>query len=537
MAHMIPSMVPAEAPSSERRVAECLARLPQSWWVLHGVAWQSCESGRPRDGEADFVLLNREQGLVILEVKGGRIELESGYWYSIDRHDSRHPIKNPFLQAVSSKHALVRYLKHHDSTARNVPASHGVVFPDLRNPGTLGPIAPENLSIGTDDFADIETAIQRLTMATRSDTPLTDRQLQHFVDLLAPTRTVKPLLADTVERVNSDLLRLTNQQIAIMQQTRRNHRSLIFGGAGTGKTVLAIERSRQLARDGFRVLLTCFNRPLGDHLCAAVADCPNVRAVSFHRLCVDEAVRARLALPNSKSNTYFDDTFAERLEEAAAINDTRFDALVIDEAQDFKDTWFTALQLLLNDPDNDPIYLFSDSQQAIYRPEWKPPFLVPAFDLDINCRNTIQIARRVDEVFGGQTQSLGAQGPEPEFIEVNDSPAELHEAVRVLVHRLIVEERLRPQQIIILSASKQEVEQLRAMSFGGKPCCVPGGDGIAVETVHRFKGLEADAAILHLSSIATNHERALAYIGMSRARTALFVLGPFSVIQDLNGSA
>src|SRR5438128_2624084 len=74
------------------------------------------------------------------------------------------------------------------------------------------------------------------------------------------------LLDGTAADVAKELIRLTDQQIAVLQGLRRYRRMLIYGGAGTGKTVLAMAQARRLASEGFNVLLLCFNEPLGHKL-------------------------------------------------------------------------------------------------------------------------------------------------------------------------------------------------------------------------------------------------------------------------------
>lgn len=91
---------------SERLVADALKQLPLDWIVLHHVSWQSKRGGKQGDGEADFIVINPRKGLLIIEVKGGGIEVRSGRWFTTNRYGESHPIKNPYDQAVASKHAL-----------------------------------------------------------------------------------------------------------------------------------------------------------------------------------------------------------------------------------------------------------------------------------------------------------------------------------------------------------------------------------------------------------------------------------------------
>ena len=55
-------------------------------------------------------MVNPKQGIIVLEVKGGRVEIDGGIWYSVDRNDERHGIKNPFTQVADSKYSLLRHV-------------------------------------------------------------------------------------------------------------------------------------------------------------------------------------------------------------------------------------------------------------------------------------------------------------------------------------------------------------------------------------------------------------------------------------------
>ena len=108
--------------------------------AFHHVTWQSARGGREADGEADFVLLHPGIGVVVLEVKGGRLAVEAGQWISVDRNGDEHRIKNPYEQATESKHTLRRKFEALRPALASVPSTmHGVVFPDVEPIHDLGP--------------------------------------------------------------------------------------------------------------------------------------------------------------------------------------------------------------------------------------------------------------------------------------------------------------------------------------------------------------------------------------------------------------
>ena len=70
MARIFPCSNPDRQPDSEKRVADLLRALEDSWDVFQSVIWQGPRGGRPSDGEADFVLVHPRHGILVLEVKG-----------------------------------------------------------------------------------------------------------------------------------------------------------------------------------------------------------------------------------------------------------------------------------------------------------------------------------------------------------------------------------------------------------------------------------------------------------------------------------
>lgn len=353
-----------------------------------------------------------------------------------------------------------------------------------------------------------------------------------IIRLLSPTTIVRVLLRDELAEVDARMVSLTEQQFRILDLLRRQRRALIIGGAGTGKSVLAVERARRLAAEGFSVLLTCFNRPLAQHLAKEFEGNPKVKVYSFHSLVNWQVKSAGMEVPANPEQDWWEKESAERLVEAAEKNELHFDALVVDEGQDFPPQWFTALQMLLTDPDNGPFYVFADAHQAIYRPGWQPPFPGEPFELHVNCRNTVPISKVVAGIFGTAMGDLGVEGPEPVWVPV-ESPEGAIKAVSKQLHRLVNEGGLKPGQVAVITQGKSMAEKIRSEPRAGITLTTLDGNGLVCETIHRFKGLEADAVIVVLDDLGEDKDRQLAYIGLSRARTMLVVIAPATVLDQL----
>lgn len=130
MARFYPERPPEDTPDSEVRVFEALSGLDERFTVFHSVGWHR-DQGKP-DGEADFLIVHPELGMLVLEVKGGGIDFDAGKgrWTSRDGGGQVHPIHDPFEQALAAKHALIGELLDDDRwpPRRRVQVGYAVVF-------------------------------------------------------------------------------------------------------------------------------------------------------------------------------------------------------------------------------------------------------------------------------------------------------------------------------------------------------------------------------------------------------------------------
>ncbi len=522
-------------------VWEGLRKLDDSWTIHHSVEWQADRDGVPDDGEVDFVLISPNHGVIVMEVKGGEIQVTSDAWYSVDGSRERHKIKNPFSQVQSSKRALIGHIKRSLVRSPRIPFGHVVAFPGVRRLPKLGPEAPDEIAWRAQEINDAEAAIEVLCEHWRMSPPIGDELAGAISETLAPEGEIRATLSDDVARVNAQIETWTRDQAEVLESSLENNRILVYGGAGTGKTVLATEEAARLAREGAEVLLTCYNRPLGDHLASLLKGLDNVEAVNFHRLCTDTASRAKsetgdsgFDMPDKPSRKFWSDDAPTLLVEAAERLALSFDAVIVDEGQDFSPAWFEALEMLLTDPENGRFVVFADSHQNIYQPGWEPPFEGHVSRLRRNCRNTRQIAQRVSAVWRESGESRGAYGRTPEFLEVVN-PEGAHKVLRQVIHRLVNEGNLAPSQVTVLCQRKRDVQSLRGASVAGLKLDRSRGENtILVETIHRFKGLESDVIIVILDSVDDGDQQALSYIGMSRACAELIVIGSPGVKEALN---
>ncbi len=534
MAIMIPTQPRPDTQSqAELRLFEAWQRqLPGDYTVFHSVWWQVRDvRGDARDGEADFLLVHPDFGVLIVEVKGGHIRYDglADQWYS-----NEYSIKDPFKQGREAKYSLLEKLKEIPYWRdRWVTVGYAVAFPDVAVKGDLRLYAPRDLILDASDMADLrawlDRALRYLQGRRPDDNPPGPRGVEELAALLSPSWDLHPLLAAEIEAEGQELARLTEEQFVMLDFLGRHRRAAISGCAGSGKTTLAYEKARRLAHQGFQVLLTCYNVALAEFLAGDENKPPHVRIANFHRL-ADELVQ-QAGLPTGPyTSEYFEQILPERLMQAADMLGPQFDAIIVDEGQDFHDNWWLPLQCLLHDPDQGIFYVFFDDNQNIYRATKSIPLELAPFPLTRNCRNTQHIHTHVMQFYRSDVTPL-AIGPQGRPVELRTyaNSAELKRLLRQVLHHLIIEEGVPAGDIVLLTPKSRQRSQLWEMgSLGNYRLTDQWTDAsgeVFCTTVHKFKGLESPVVILaEVDGEQAWNLRTILYVGCSRARNHLVLL-------------
>jgi len=520
------------------------SHLSDEFLVFHSVKWLSRQrQSHDDDGEMDFLIAHQSYGLLVLEVKGGRIHVDdqSGQWYSIDRHEVEHEIRNPFDQARRNLYALDKKLKDSPLTRQyRFRLQRGVAFPDVIVTESIGLYGEREHILDASDLNDIGAAVTRL-FGGPSDGNLPARALKNLTELVAPRREITRIgLSADFRRSEEQLVHLTERQFELLNFLQNRPRAAIAGCAGSGKTLLALEKVRRLSRDGFRTLFTCFNKNLGSwasDLLQRDTYVPSNRVYvrHFHGLAADVCRDAGIPLFPSGEKANFEKV-PDRMLEALTRHPQDFDAIVVDEGQDFDEVWWVPLTEMLKDPAEGVLYVFYDANQRIYDRSMNLPVEGAPFVLDLNCRNTTQIHEVVLRYFSGNPtpRSLGPDGQPVKYVDVSKhGPTE---AMRKILHDLISVEGLPSHAIVVLTPFSEATSSLKEATTLGAYTLTwgqPGRDQIAVRSIYSFKGLESPVVILaELSELSTRKEESLrdtsdylTYVGLSRARHSLIILG------------
>ncbi len=569
MARCIPDVIPAaQHHDGEQALLERLrTELPDDFIVIPCLEVPHLRKGR--DSEADFVILH-PRGRLVLEAKGGEIRCLQGRWErkKDGKWQSFHP---PFFQARDNSFEIHDHLKRifgKGTPEASMPFGHVVVFPDIYfNADTIEIPDARLIDRGELENSDLAKIIYRLLDDTEQryldrfrgealPPPLNDAQLLAVSNSLRPDiRVTSNLTPDALERA---LIRLSSTQLRALDAAAQSKRLRITGGPGSGKTLLALEvcRRERAANPAQKIGLVCFNRHLGAFL-VDVAKADRLDGVipgSFY-LHLDR-ILGNVADVKATDPAYFQQRVRAALEIAQRTPEAeKFDLLVVDEGQDFRDDGdkLALLDAMLKGGLAKGRWRWFEDLDQILSPEAATPpagthlSLLEQLDaygqMEVACnwRNTEQIAQAAAKVIGRPTPpSFGVQGPK--VTPVDSRPGRDFDLLAaVLGHENL--RKYRPEDIVVLSmrgagkesfAGKTEAAGYRLVPYDAN---TPYEDGtIRTSTVFKFKGMESHVVILmDVDALATTRDRRKAYVGMTRAKYDLYVLGQPEALALIRG--
>jgi DNA helicase IV len=282
-------------------------------------------------------------------------------------------------------------------------------------------------------------------------------------------------------------------------------------------------RKNAVSNKDRRVALICFNAPLADFL---EQHAKGVSFVGTFRAFCDRG------LQDAKQKVGSGDEFEAYTRAQGDGLIKKFEAIVVDEGQDFEDIWWIAL---LDSIDNDGFLrvFFDDNQRVRKEGGSLPKELLPAVYLDDNVRNT----RAVFDAFKGFYHSenkvlpAGPVGRKVEWLSLT-TPSELAKGLGKMIFQLASVNRVKASDIVVLTPKDPQNSRLSHVTLPGtyRLTHSPPTDQNQVrwETVANFKGLEASVVIVVEADhtfLNTSTAQAMLYVAFSRPRSHLVVIG------------
>jgi hypothetical protein len=502
-----------------------------------------------KDHELDIVVLMPDVGIVVVEVKGGSVSVDAqGQWWS--GGGTRKSRVRPVEQCRDGKYALREFIEA-DPRWRNhrsrVRFGHAVVVPftDLADDfATMD--CPRWMISGSRDLDDLAGRIHDVAaMQENQQRVPSDGDIALVVEILTGRgRPVPDVAADADERA-ATADRLTQEQAALLKATRLIPRMEIRGGAGSGKTILALTQAKDLTRGqgdrpAQRVALVCYSIGLSQYFMRQLAGVPRRHHPAFVGSFEDLANEWGIDTASHDRNDadFWERDLAARMTEIASglPDGKKFDAVIVDEAQDFADHWWFPLMKALRDEDEGGLYVYSDENQRIFARFGQPPVPLVPLVLDHNLRNTQQIARAFGPLAPMRMHLRGGEGAEVTFV-----PCARDDAVGVADDQVdvLLATGWEPQHVALLTMGSRhpaQVERQEAQGHVGYWRSFWDNDDVFYGHVLGCKGLERRAVVLCVNAKNTERAREMLYVGMSRATDQLVVVGDPDFVREIGGS-
>ena len=527
MAKFYPSIINSfHSSEGECLVYEALSKLNNEYVVFHSYRWLGEINQRRSEGEADFVVLHPQKGILSIEVKAGSIAFNNGNWIQINRHTKESKIIDPVGQAAESQYRIQNYLRRHFNGQIPV-VGRAVWFPSV----SIHDKITLPLEVNRDSIFDVGSldnpaknldkafSYWKLNLGVRG-TELCIHDFKNVIKLLMPSFKIVESVASTAFESKRSYIQMTRQQASILNFLQEQPTAVIHGPAGTGKTMLAIEKANMLASKGEKVLYLCFNEFLVSYLKEHYKD----TGIIFHNIrSLAEELMPHVECSISEIIPRFTEYFQNEYDDCL----WSYNNVVIDEGQDIPESILEHISIL-TDMLNGHYYVFYDKNQYIMMHKsthWLDTFGDCRLVLYKNCRNTAEIARTIGTTVENikkdvYINDLSGIIPKGSFYK---TPKELIAVVSDFVTRML-QDKLKVEDVVILTIDSVKNSMLQNnMHIGSIPISTTPKKGhILFTSVRKFKGLEAKAILLiDVDKLDDELHKRLIYVGCSRASTYL----------------
>lgn len=527
-------------------------KLSSNMFILHSVFTN--HHLKSVSGELDFLVLAPGHGIFAIEVKHGRVARKDGIWEFTDgKGNITKKSKSPFAQVTGTMHSVRNYIlnkvkkdfKKHDRLSKLLWGT-GVAFTSMNEPPEFGQEG-ESWQILTKEGLTSSHISNYIKVLSKGFYQKFEGKYWFDSEFARPSKSDCELIIqiirgdfgisysdlNRIQDTNQLIEEFTKEQFNLLDFTNYNDRCLFEGGAGTGKTLLALELLRRKTLSGFKVGILCYNKKLGEHLNSLTE---KIQLKSGYTGSLHSFLLKNTSTESSDYNHQF---FSEELpfefilqnENLSEID--KYDFLIIDEAQDLISLYYIEVfdHILKGGLKNGKWVFFGDfSNQAIYLGESRDTMIkllkekaqfVNLPPLKINCRNTRIIAKQNTLLSGADFPEFLHGGIEGESI-IQKFPARTAyvNAIEEIIQSLLKKE-VPLHEIILLTPKKFENTSIANSNFIKEKI----ENGLSFSTVQAFKGLEKNIVIaFDFTEIKSFESKSLLYVTLSRAKQVLYIV-------------
>ena len=268
MAKMYPSKLPrSDISYAERTLFEALQKqLNNKYSVFHSFHWTEA-TNTPR--EIDFIVFHPEKGFVVLEVKGGKITIDNGEWFTENKYGSFH-IDDPFRQVQNNMYFLLNFYKQRTKQSFPGLANYGVCFPDTKHiPAHAHPEMTRTNILFNHHLDDIAVWIEDLfnnPFYGYKSNSMNKKAVLDFNNIIKPSLQIPLSIRSALRQQQKELIQINFFQDYLLDIFDDKNRVAFQGAAGTGKTWIALKKAQRLISQGKNCLFLCYNSMLKKRL-------------------------------------------------------------------------------------------------------------------------------------------------------------------------------------------------------------------------------------------------------------------------------
>lgn len=365
MAIMHPSDIASRkhVPSEEKFFNACRDQLSDKYHVFFSVRWYSEENGIRIDSECDFLVFNPDYGYLCIECKGGKgiYADDRDEWYLVEDNEDRKLRVSPYKQAEESMRFFKRYYEEELEALFSGVYGNAVAFPNfaVNNPITID--SPLALTIDLNDMHNLSKRIVEIfkyfnVRKNGQASFFSPDNSKRFIDLINKRIALSIAAGALLEDKERELITINQTQDVVIDMLINYKRAFIVGGAGTGKTWIAIKKLRRAAAAGKRGLYLCCNSVLSQQV-KKILDSYEIDVYDF-----DEFIAHVLGLTPEQLHQRGHHEYSNLLNSIEGLS--RYDLITVDEGQDFTEDWAYCVNLFVKDEGE--LYVFYDESQNVY---------------------------------------------------------------------------------------------------------------------------------------------------------------------------
>ena len=531
------------------------------------------------DLHPDFVILSPLHGILIVEVKDYserylKSTPKTGKWERL-KDEKLILIDNPFDQLYQYWRAIKDRIGYcHFPDEVYIPITRLVVFSQVSErgyaSGGIRALTPSKIHVCFKETLKRNANFEEFLISIIPvNANISEEQFKLLRANIIPTCRLPDLKqTDLLEyySIEDRIKLLDNEQESLARKMGEGHR-LIFGVAGSGKTVLLIARARILAlrHPEWKILVLCYNKRLKMllfHLLNPQDYDADITINNYHAWARSYILSAdneysglyleaeQKARRENEFDEFFNEIVSKLLKEmltALGNEKITYDAILIDEAQDFEENWFKSIMLVLNTR-SDSLLITCDGLQGIYarkrftwssigiqargrvrrfQKSYRTPIEIGFIAQETLPQAIKELIGKFDE-FLATKEFIGTHGIF-EFI-LSRTREEEYRKLADKINKLLKA----PQEILVLFKYNMEKKKynhiffdyLRRLHINWKDLMeydykTP---GLLIGTLHGTKGLEADTIIIpEVNTYRSDQDRQLLYVGMTRTKKKLIL--------------